>query len=161
MKESGNDVSVWRSVRRFYRRHRTAVTAAAIFAVSAGLIGRVPLMPDADAMYTPLSGLSSFVLSPAAGGALLYRQRSRKAMWWYALAIAAGTTAPMLYGYFHNLDGGGGSIGGTLRSVFGTVSGAAANLWATVASCAPALLFIGGALVGLCLARRYGRRRRW
>ena len=153
------DVSAWRSVRRFYRRHRTAVTSAAVFAAAIALVGRVPLMPDADALYTPLSGVSSFILSPAAGGALLYRQRSRRAMWWYALAMVAGTTAPMLYGYFHNIVNDG-TIGGIIGGVTGGISAGVGNLLATLASMAPVLLFIGGALGGCWLAQRFGRRRR-
>ena len=152
-------MSAWRSVRRFYRRHRTAVTSAAVFAASMALVGRVPLMPDADALYTPLSGVSSFILSPAAGGALLYRQRSRRAMWWYALAMVAGTTAPMLYGYFHNIVNDG-TLDGIVGNVTGQISRGASGVLATFASMAPVLLFIGGALGGYWLARRFGRRRR-
>ena len=92
-----------RTWRRFYRRHRIAVTAAVLGVAALVLVGRVPLMPDADALFTPVSGVSTLVASPVAGGALLFRQRSRKAIRWYALAMLAGATAPMLYGYFHNI----------------------------------------------------------
>lgn len=152
-------MSAWRSVRRFYRRHRTAVTSAALFAAAMALVGHVPLMPGADALYTPLSGVGSFILSPAAGGALLYRQRSRRAMWWYVLAMAAGTTAPMLYGYFHNIVNDG-TIGGIIGNVTGGITGEAGSALATLASMAPVLLFVGGALGGYWLAQRFGRRRR-
>ena len=85
-----------RTWRRFYRRHRIAVTAAALGVAALVLVGRVPLMPDADALFTPVSGVSTLVASPVAGGALLFRQRSRTAIRWYALAMLAGATAPML-----------------------------------------------------------------
>ena len=126
-----------RTWRRFYRRHRIAVTAAVLGVAALVLVGRVPLMPDADALFTPVSGVSTL-----AGGALLFRQRSRKAIRWYALAMLAGATAPMLYGYFHNI------LPDTpMPSTVGDVV-------AMLSSFAPALLFVGGALLGYWLARR-------
>lgn len=137
-----------RSWRRFYRRNRTLITSAIIFAASLGLIGRIPLMPDAQSLYTPLSSVSSFVLSPAAGGALLFHQRNRRAIWWYGVAMLAGVTAPMLYGYFHN------------ETANFHIPQSIGDFVATISSFAPTLLFVGGALLGFWLACR-SRRRRW
>ena len=77
-----------RTWRRFYRRHRIAVTAAALGVAALVLVGRVPLMPDADALFTPVSGVSTLVASPVAGGALVFRQRSRKAA--FSAVFSAG-----------------------------------------------------------------------
>ena len=76
-----------RALRRFYRRNRTLVTWAVLCAASMALVGHVTWLPGADSLFTPVSGVSSFVLSPAAGGALLWRQRSRRAIRWYVVAV--------------------------------------------------------------------------
>ena len=57
-----------RALRRFYRRNRTLVTWAVLCAASMALVGHVTWLPGADSLFTPVSGVSSFVLSPAAGG---------------------------------------------------------------------------------------------
>ncbi len=131
-----------RTWRRFYRRHRIAATAAALGVAALVLVCRVPLMPDSDALFTPVSVVSTLVASPVAGGALLVRQRSRKAIRWYALAMLAGATAPMLYGYFHNI----------LRDT--PMPSTVGDVVVMLSSFAPALLFVGGALLGYWLARR-------
>lgn len=131
------------SLRRFYRRHRILVTAVIIAVVALILVGRIPLMPNADTMFTPISGVSSFIASPAAGAALMFRQRSRKAMRWYGLAMFLGATAPMLIGYFHNMLPDGIALPSSLN-----------DFTATLSSFAPTLLFIGGSCLGIWLARK-------
>ncbi|MEE1295948.1 MAG: hypothetical protein UHD09_03680 [Bifidobacterium sp.] len=139
-------------MRRFYRRHRTLVTALAVGLVALAVVGRVPLAADADTMFTPVSGVGTLLASPVAGGALLYRQRSRRAMRWYVLAMLLGTAAPMLIGYFTNVQGNW-----TMPTTLG-------DAWATVSSFAPTLLFVLGALLVWRFAfggRRRRRYRRW
>ena len=109
-----------RALRRFYRRNRTLVTWAVLCAASMALVGHVTWLPGADSLFTPVSGVSSFVLSPAAGGALLWRQRSRRAIRWDVVAVLLGASMPMLWGYFRNewanlqmpttLDAGAGRV---------------------------------------------------
>ncbi|KFI65267.1 hypothetical protein [Bifidobacterium cuniculi] len=137
-------------MRRFYRRHRTLVTALAVGLIALVAVGRVPLMPDADSMFTPFSGASTLLASPLAGGALMLRQRSRRAMRWYVFAMLLGTTGPMLIGYFNNIVGTDMAV---RPSFLGDVT-------ATLSSFAPTLLFVGGALLGYWFARRR-RHRRW
>lgn len=104
-------------------------------------------LPGADSLFTPVSGVSSFVLSPAAGGALLWRQRSRRAIRWYVVAVLLGASMPMLWGYFRN-EWANLQMPTTLDGVVATVS-----------SLAPAILFALGAF---CVYRYAlgGRRRR-
>lgn len=138
-----------RAWRRFYRRNRTLVTAVAIGVAALALVGRVPLMPDADAMFTPLSGFSAFVASPAAGGALLFVQRRRRAIRWYALACLLGASAPMLVGWFANV-----LPDAPMPSAVGDVA-------AALSSFVQPALFAGGSWLGyrMSLARRPYRRR--
>ena len=86
-----------RALRRFYRRNRTLVTWAVLCAASMALVGHVTWLPGADSLFTPVSGVSSFVLSPAAGGALLWRQRSRRAIRWYVVATVSSLAPAILF----------------------------------------------------------------
>ena len=138
-----------RALRRFYRRNRTLVTWAVLCAASMALVGHVTWLPGADSLFTPVSGVSSFVLSPAAGGALLWRQRSRRAIRGYVVAVLLGASMPMLWGSFRN-EWANLQMPTTLDGVVATVS-----------SLAPAILFALGAFCVYRYALGGRRRRRW